>query len=141
GIRHRWSEMVDLAAALRPRAHPPHHAPRRHGLALRHPDPHQVGSTPLAHARTRAHAAEPADRLIPWLQDRTRGQPGYSPRHFRQQIRAGYARGYDEWILWHPGSNYSEAALPTADGVGPRLARPEEEPVHRGPRALGVPVQ
>lgn len=141
GIGQRWSKMVDVTDALLPMVYPSHYAPGSYGIALPNAEPYQVVKTALAHARKRTDGVENAGRVIPWLQDFTLGQPRYSPWHVREQIRAVYDSGYDEWILWHPGSNYSEAALATADGVEPRLARPEEEPVHRGPRVLGVPVQ
>jgi len=35
----------------------------------------------------------------------------YGPEQVRQQIKAVYDAGYDEWILWDANNSYSEAAL------------------------------
>lgn len=142
GIGQRWAKMVDVTDALLPMVYPSHYARGSYGIGEPNAEPYEVVKTALAHARKRTDGVENAARVIPWLQDFTLGPPRYSPWHVREQIRAVYDAGYDEWILWHPGSNYSEAALASADGDVPRLARPEPEaPVHRGPRVLGTPVQ
>jgi hypothetical protein len=52
-----------------------------------------------------------AGKIIPWYQDFTLGRPRYGVEQVRAQIRAGYANGYYDWILWNPRSRYTVAAL------------------------------
>jgi len=141
GIGQRWSRMVDVTDALLPMIYPSHYARGSYGIAEPNAAPYEVVKIALVHARKRTDGVDNAARVIPWLQDFTLGPPRYSPWHVREQIRAVYDAGYDEWILWHPGSNYSEAALASADGVIPRLEKPVEVDVFRGPPVLGEPIR
>lgn len=142
GIGQRWAKMIDATDALLPMIYPSHFARGSYGIAAPNAEPYDVVKTALEHARRRTDDVPNAARVIPWLQDFTLGPPRYSPWHVRAQIRAVYDAGYDEWVLWHPGSNYSVEALATADGKVPHLAQPSPEPPrHRGPRILGVPVK
>ncbi len=142
GIGQRWAKMVDAADALLPMIYPSHFARGSYGIAEPNAEPYEVVKTALTHARRRTDGVANAARVVPWLQDFTLGPPRYSPWHVREQMRAVYDAGYDEWVLWNPGSNYSEAALASADGIVPQLARPLEEPAGpRGPRVLGTPVK
>ena len=52
----------------------------------------------------------------PWLQDFTLGEPRYGAAEVRAQIQATYDVGIDEWILWNPGSRYTEEALEPLGG-------------------------
>lgn len=141
GIGQRWSRMVDVTDALLPMIYPSHYARGSYGIDEPNAEPYNVVKAALAHARKRTDGVENAARVIPWLQDFTLGPPRYSPWHVREQIRAVYDAGYDEWILWHPGSNYSEAALASADGLVPQLEKPVEIEVFRGPPVLGEPIK
>jgi len=55
--------------------------------------------------------------IRPYLQDFTAGYLGagyyqsYGPQQVRDQIRAVYDAGFDEWILWSDISEYNEGAL------------------------------
>lgn len=40
----------------------------------------------------------------------------YGPEQVRQQIKAVYDAGYEEWILWSASNRYSEAAFEKEDG-------------------------
>lgn len=56
-------------------------------------------------------------KVRPYLQDFTASwlKEGYyqvyGPEQVRQQIKAVYEAGYDEWILWDADNSYNEAAL------------------------------
>jgi hypothetical protein len=142
GIGQRWAKMVDATDALLPMIYPSHFARGSYGIAEPNAEPYDVVKTALEHARRRTADVPNAARVIPWLQDFTLGPPRYSPWHVRAQIRAVYDAGYDEWVLWHPGSNYSVEALASEDGEVPQLVKPPlERSVPRGPRILGVPVK
>ena len=55
--------------------------------------------------------------MRPWLQDFSLGQPPYDAPEIRAQIQATYDAGVMEWILWNPGSRYTESALMPKGGV------------------------
>jgi hypothetical protein len=73
--------------------------------------------------RLRAAGVEPA-RIVPWLQAFTatwndRGFP-YRAAQAQDQMRAVYALGLEDWIFWHPGSNYTQIAGAFARETAPR---------------------
>ncbi|HKK50127.1 MAG TPA: putative glycoside hydrolase, partial [Myxococcota bacterium] len=77
-------------------------------------------------------AVDSAGQVIPWLQDFTLGPPRYEAPEVRAQIQATYDAGGSDWILWNPGSRYTEAALRPTDGWA-------EEPLVRiGSRVVPV---
>jgi len=51
-----------------------------------------------------------------WLQDLTLGPPRYEAPEVRAQIQAAHDLGIMEWVLWNPGSRYTEDALEPAEG-------------------------
>ncbi|MGD8602429.1 MAG: putative glycoside hydrolase, partial [Gemmatimonadota bacterium] len=78
--------------------------------------PYEVVRRAVSDARRRSAAVEGAGIVRPWLQDFTLGQPVYAGAEVRAQIQAVYDAGGDEWVLWNPGSNYTEAALEPVGG-------------------------
>ena len=70
----------------------------------------------LRDALRRSAALEGAGATRPWLQDFTLGPPRYEAPEVRAQIQAAYDLGIMEWVLWNPGSRYTEEALEPADG-------------------------
>jgi hypothetical protein len=147
GIGQQWEMMVDAVDAILPMVYPSHYAAGSYGIAQPNARPHQLIRTTLGHAVRRTAGVENAAIIRPWLQDFTLGQPRYGPAHVRAQIQGVYDAGLHEWILWNPGSRYTEAALATADGRVPDLPIPDGDlpPVQRdttptGPRLLGTPV-
>lgn len=81
-------------------------------------DPYGVVYQSLAKAKNRIDKAEGfRSRIRPYLQDFTASWLGkgyyqtYGPEQVRQQIKAVYDAGYEEWILWDANNTYSEAAL------------------------------
>ncbi len=146
GIGQLWSKMVDATDVLLPMVYPSHFARGSYGIARPNAEPFQTVLTSMQHAVRRTEGIANAATIRPWLQDFTLGQPRYGPWHVRQQIEAVYEAGLTEWVLWHPGSNYTVEALASASGVAPQLsqpappAAPRPEPVDTGPAILGVPV-
>ena len=59
--------------------------------------------------------AESCAVVRPWLQDFTAtwvdGYITYGETQIRDQIKAVYDAGYDEWILWNAKNNYTTGAL------------------------------
>jgi hypothetical protein len=151
GIGQQWEMMLDATDVLLPMVYPSHFARGSYGIAEPNARPFEVIRTSMQHAVRRTAGVANAATIRPWLQDFTLGAPRYGPEHVRAQIDAVYEAGLEEWVLWNPGSRYTEAALATADGRVPALPRPgatavEAEPAAgaapapAGARPLGVPL-
>lgn len=129
GIGQRWSKMVDATDALLPMVYPSHYYRGSYGFSHPNAYPYEVVKTAMEHALARSRGVEHPAEIRPWLQDFSLGQPAYGPAHVRAQIEAVYDSGLDDWILWNPASNYTEAALAPANGPAPRFPRPRPDPV------------
>lgn len=78
-------------------------------------------------------AMEPMEEVTaavrPWLQDFTAtwvaGHIQYGPQQIRDQIRAVYDAGYEEWILWNAANRYTEGGLLPEDGAALDPSRTE----------------
>jgi hypothetical protein len=132
GIGQQWERISATTDAVLPMVYPSHYFPT-HLAGIRRPNrmPYEtvfasVGMGVLRSERLREAGVEPA-RIIPWLQAFTatwndRGFP-YGPQQARNQIRALYELGIEDWIFWHPGSNYAQIA-----GAFARETAPEAHP-------------
>jgi hypothetical protein len=149
GIGQLWEKMVDATDVLLPMVYPSHFARGSYGIAHPNASPYETVKTAMEHAVRRTSGVANAAKIRPWLQDFTLGQPRYGPAHVRAQIQGAYDAGVMEWVLWHPGSNYTEAALASADGTAPVFPSsaltgskpPAAAPrAPRGPVPLGAPV-
>ncbi|MBR9988554.1 MAG: putative glycoside hydrolase [Gemmatimonadetes bacterium] len=146
GIGQLWEKLADVTDALLPMVYPSHYARGSYGIAHPNASPYETVKTALQHGVRRNAKFENPPRIVAWLQDFTLGAPRYEAAHVRAQIDAVYDAGLKEWVLWHPGSNYTIEALATANGVVPRLPRPSAdsvvEPVETKPGGpLGTPIQ
>lgn len=107
---------------LSPMVYPSHYALGQtvNGVTFSKPDyePYGVVYNSLLKAKNRISAVEEykAD-MRPYLQDFTASWLGsgyyknYGPEEVKQQIKAVYDAGYEEWILWNAGNKYSESAF------------------------------
>jgi hypothetical protein len=145
GIGQLWEKMVDATDVLLPMVYPSHFARGSYGIARPNEEPFEIIRVAMQHAVRRTADVPGAATIRPWLQDFTLGSPRYGPFHVRAQIEAVYAAGLDEWVLWHPGSNYTVEALASSDGTAPAFSRPAEAASGQRPprdrrRPLGTPV-
>lgn len=144
GIGQLWEKLADVTDALLPMVYPSHYARGSYGIVHPNASPYETVKTALEHGVRRSAGIENGARIIAWLQDFTLGAPRYDASYVRAQIDAVYDAGLKDWVLWHPGSNYTVEALASADGRVPRLPRPsgaaviEAEPKRGGP--LGTPI-
>jgi hypothetical protein len=142
GIGQLWEKMADVTDALLPMVYPSHYARGSYGIAHPNASPYETVKTALEHAVRRSGKIENGATIRAWLQDFTLGAPRYDASYVRAQIDAVYDAGLEEWVLWHPGSNYTVEALAPANGDAPRLPRPTGgipvEPKRSGP--LGTPI-
>jgi hypothetical protein len=113
GIGQRWEMFVDQADAVLPMTYPSHYAPGSYGVAVPNAHPYEIIGHALRDAKRRTAGIGGAARIVPWYQDFTLGAPRYGVEQVRAQIRAGHDAGFDEWLLWNPGSRYTIAALAT----------------------------
>ena len=111
GIGQRWEMFVDRADVVLPMTYPSHFAPGTYGLANPNAAPYETIDNALKDVVRRSRGIVGAAKIVPWYQDFTLGSPRYAAEHVRLQILAGYANGFPSWMLWNPGSRYSEAAL------------------------------
>lgn len=146
GIGQLWEKLADVTDALLPMVYPSHYQRGSYGIAHPNASPYETVKTALEHGVRRSARMEGSKaRIVAWLQDFTLGAPRYDASHVRAQIDAVYDAGLKDWVLWHPGSNYTVEALASADGDVPRLPRPsgdtviEAEPKRSGP--LGTPIR
>ncbi|HEX8272245.1 MAG TPA: putative glycoside hydrolase [Longimicrobiaceae bacterium] len=115
-IGQQWETLSAIADHLLPMSYPSHYLPV-HLPGVPKPDlmPYETVFKSVGMARLRSDAlagagVKPA-RVIPWLQAFSapwlgRNHQTYGPEQIRQQTKAVYDVGYDDWVLWHPGSKY-----------------------------------
>lgn len=107
---------------ISPMVYPSHYAVGQtvNGVRYVKPDlePYGVVYNSLVKAKRRIEAVEDYKADVrPYIQDFTASWLGdgyymtYGPEQVRQQIKAVYDAGYEEWILWDALNTYSESAL------------------------------
>jgi hypothetical protein len=132
GIGQLWESFIDVVDAALPMVYPSHYWSGSFGIDTPNAYPYEIVNSALADALRRSAQVEGAASTIPWLQDFTLGDPPYGSPEVRAQIQAAHDAGINEWVLWNPGSRYTEGALEPIGGFG-------EEPVVRVGNTL-IPV-
>lgn len=111
GIGQRWEMFVDQADVVLPMVYPSHFAPGTYKLRNPNAHPYATIDHALKDAKRRSAKIASAAKIVPWYQDFTLGPPHYYAEQVRAQKKAGYDNGFQSWILWNPGSRYTESAL------------------------------
>ena len=124
GIGQVWETFIDAVDVALPMVYPSHYWEGSFGFAEPNAHPYEVVRRAVADAVDRSSRVDGAGLTRPWLQDFSLGAPIYAGAEVRAQIQATYDAGVDEWILWNPGSRYTEAALEPVEGF-------EREPLVR----------
>ncbi len=106
-----WEKFAPQTDVVLPMTYPSHYSEGLYGLANPNADPYAVIDHALKDAKRRNRKLAHAPQIVPWYQDFTQGNPPYGAEQVRAQIQAGYDNGIYSWILWNPGSAYTEAAL------------------------------
>lgn len=120
GIGQKWEMFVDRADVVLPMAYPSHYAPGSFGIGNPNAHPYAVIERTLRDAKQRSAGVDSAAIVRPWYQDFTLGPPHYGAAQVRAQIQAGYDNGVPSWLLWNPGSRYTEEALRPEGSAGGR---------------------
>lgn len=121
GIGQYWESMADDIDVLLPMVYPSHYPRGSFGIAHPNADPYHTIHTALRHGLARSRKIEGSAEIRPWLQDFSLGRPAYDAAHVRAQMRAAYDLGIRQWILWNPGSHYTEEALADPYGNEPYI--------------------
>jgi len=132
GIGQIWESFIDDVDVALPMVYPSHYWRGSFGYQRPNAYPYEVVKRALENALRRSAVIEGAGVTRPWLQDFTLGQPRYGVPEVRAQMQAAYDVGIMEWILWNPGSRYTEAALEPVVGF------PEEPSIRVGGRIVPV---
>ena len=111
GIGQRWEMFIDQADVVLPMVYPSHFAPGTYKLGNPNAHPYATIDHAMKDAIRRSAKIPNAAKIVPWYQDFTLGPPHYYAEQVRAQKKAGYDNGFQSWILWNPGSRYTESAL------------------------------
>jgi len=117
GIGQVWESFIDQVDAALPMVYPSHYWTGSFGFDEPNAHPYEIVRRALRDAVARSALVEGAGTVRPWLQDFSLGEPPYGAPEIRAQIQATYDAGVKEWILWNPGSRYTEAALMPKRGL------------------------
>jgi hypothetical protein len=116
GIGQVWESFIDVVDVALPMVYPSHYWKGSFGIDTPNAYPYEIVKAALRDAVKRSADIEGAGITRPWLQDFTLGAPRYEAPEVRAQIQATYDAGLHEWILWNPGSHYTEDALEPIGG-------------------------
>lgn len=117
GIGQLWETFIDQVDVALPMVYPSHYWAGSFGFEAPNAHPYEVVRRALRDGMRRSAQVEGAGAIRPWLQDFSLGDPPYGAPEVRAQIQAAYDAGVQEWILWNPGSRYTESALIPASGL------------------------
>ena len=116
GIGQVWERLIDRVDVALPMVYPSHYYRGSFGYQRPNFHPYEIVREALQRGLERSASVPGAGRIRPWLQDFSLGQPAYGVPEVRAQIQAAYDVGIQEWVLWNPGSRYTEEALQPEDG-------------------------
>lgn len=116
GVGQVWESFIDVVDVALPMVYPSHYQPGSSGFDSPNAHPYEIVRRALGDALRRSALVDGAGMTRPWLQDFSLGEPKYGAPEVRAQIQAAYDAGVEQWILWNPGSSYTQDALEPAGG-------------------------
>ena len=106
-IGQEWEKVSPAVDVVLPMTYPSHYPHGAFNLARPNAEPYKVQLTAISRARQRdAKLGLTGERVRPWIQAFSLGQPKYDASHVKEQMRGIYDAGYNGWVWWHPGSVY-----------------------------------
>jgi len=108
-VGQQWSELAPVTDVLLPMVYPSHYPHGSFGIARPNSEPYLVVDSAITaahHKDTRLGITSPI-HVRAWLQAFTLGAPHYTAAQVEAQKKGVYDAGYDSWVLWSPGSEYS----------------------------------
>jgi hypothetical protein len=114
-IGQQWEKVSPAVDVVLPMTYPSHYPRGAFGVARPNADPYKIQYVAIARARQRdTKLGLTGERVRPWIQAFSLGQPKYDASHVKAQMRGIYDAGYNGWVWWHPGSLY-EPFLPALE--------------------------
>ena len=106
-IGQEWEKISPAVDVVLPMTYPSHYPRGAFGVARPNADPYKIQQVAIARAKARdAKLGLTGERVRPWIQAFSLGQPKYDASHVKAQMRGIYDAGYNGWVWWHPGSVY-----------------------------------
>ena len=114
-IGQEWEKVSPAVDVVLPMTYPSHYPRGAFGVARPNAEPYKIQQIAIARAKVRdAKLGLTGERVRPWIQAFSLGQPKYDASHVKEQMRGIYDAGYNGWVWWHPGSVY-EPYLPALE--------------------------
>ncbi len=120
-VGQEYAVMAEHLDYICPMVYPSHYHNGAYGLDVPDADPYATVYAAAASSARELEAVPEEKRahVRLWLQSFTagwiRGHISYGPQQIREQIKAVYDAGYEEWILWNAAVNYQPDSLLGAD--------------------------
>jgi hypothetical protein len=123
-IGQEWEKVSPAVDVVLPMTYPSHYPRGAFGIARPNADPYTVQLKAIARAKQRdAKLGLTGERVRPWIQAFSLGQPPYGASHVKDQMRGIYDAGYNGWVWWHPGSVYEPFLGALEKKLEPRAKR------------------
>ena len=110
-VAQHWERVAPVTDVLLPMVYPSHYPRGSFGIDRPNADPYNVILKAISRARERNEALGiTGEHVRPYLQAFSlKGMlPKYGPAELEAQKKAVYDSGFDGWVLWDPGSGYTE---------------------------------
>jgi hypothetical protein len=101
---------------ISPMLYPSHWTPGEYNVPNPNAQPYDIVLAALGDFQKQVHGT--GARLVPWLQDFSLGYP-YGEAEVRAQIDAARKLGVEEFLLWNPLVQYTDAALDDGAPLAP----------------------
>ncbi len=112
GIGQDFARLSNYTDIISPMVYPSHYAPGCYGIEIPDLEPYNTVYRSIYDAKRKVKDNNKI-QIRPWLQDFSL-QYSYTVADVKAQIRAVEEQGIKEWLLWNPGSQYTEEALTPA---------------------------
>jgi hypothetical protein len=117
-VGQNYVEMAKHLDYICPMIYPSHFGEGNYGVKYPDLEPQEIIRKSLNASKEKLSVIPEGDHkaiVRPWLQDFTaswiKHYQKYGKKQLREQINGVYDAGYEEWILWNAGNNYTEEGL------------------------------
>lgn len=117
-VGQNYVEMSKHLDYISPMVYPSHYADGSYGIPYPDLEPYKLILKSMEASKSAlSNIPQEEDRAIvrPWLQDFTaswlKNHKSYNGKEIKEQIKAVYDAGYEEWILWNGSNNYTKSGL------------------------------
>ncbi len=117
-VGQNYVEMAKHLDYICPMIYPSHFGEGNYGVKYPDLEPQEIIRKALTASKEKLEAIPEEDHkavVRPWLQDFTaswiKHYQKYGKKQIREQIQGVYDAGYEEWLLWNAGCNYTEEGL------------------------------